>query len=610
MRFHELELHPDVQKGIDDAGFVECTEVQARTIPHSLTGRDVTVQSQTGTGKTATFLIPIFHHLLKPEFAGGKALILAPTRELAVQIEQEAITLGKHLPFGTACFYGGVGYVKQEEAIRDGAQILIATPGRLLDFVKSGKLGFQDVRFVVIDEADRLFDMGFYPDIQQVFRRLPAKDRMVMLFSATMSTRVLNIAWKYMSDPVEVIVTPEQMTVETVTQELYHVAMNEKLGMLLGILEREKPETSLVFANTKRMCEEISRRLEINGYKSRFIIGDLPQRQRLRLIDELKAGEIEVLVATDVAARGLHVNDLDLVINYDIPEDPENYVHRIGRTARAGKQGKAVSLACERFVFGLEAIEELIGMKIPIVRHSDEDLGEDKSSGQRIVVARDQRTRAGAPHPTRSGRPGHRTPRGEHPAHGGHGAHRSEPRPERGPRRPRGAGRPKPSEPVSDRLAYYRDKYGEDFAPAESTGAGSGARSDGHRPPASDAGNRSPSPEAGNRQSGGPEGASGPKRKRRRSRGRRPAEQGAGSPQQQSGSNAGAKGSHGGSRGDDRGGRQSSSRAAAPSSAAKPAGSKPQGTAKRSGPPSQKPAEKKGVLSGLFGLFRRKQGGS
>ena len=497
MRFHEFKLHPDVQKGIDEAGFTECTEVQAKTLPHTLKGSDVTVQSQTGTGKTAAFLIPIFEFLLKPDYAGAKALIMAPTRELAVQIETEARLLGKHLRFTTACFYGGVGYVQQEEAVKGGAQILIATPGRLLDFVDSGKLGFQDVRFVVIDEADRLFDMGFYPDIQKIFRRLPARERMTMLFSATLSTRVQNIAWKFMSDPVEIVVTPEQLTVDTVTQELYHVSLAEKMAVLLGVLKREKPETALVFANTKRACEEISRRLEINGYKSRFIIGDLPQRQRLRLIDELKAGQIAVLVATDVAARGLHVDDLDLVINYDLPEDPENYVHRIGRTARAGKQGRAVSLACERFVFGLEAIEELIGMKIDSRSVADEDLVEDKSRGTRIVVGRDDRTRGGAPHPSRSPRrqsgsgSGGRRPRRHSGKPGREGAeqpaateHKSAEKSDRKPRQDRrqpkpaaktsgqraatqpvaaASGSPSKSEPVSKRLEHYRRKYGEDF---------------------------------------------------------------------------------------------------------------------------------------------------
>ena len=497
MRFHEFKLHPDVQKGIDEAGFTECTEVQAKTLPHTLKGSDVTVQSQTGTGKTAAFLIPIFEFLLKPDYAGARALIMAPTRELAVQIETEARLLGKHLRFTTACFYGGVGYAQQEAAVKGGAQILIATPGRLLDFVDSGKLGFQDVQFVVIDEADRLFDMGFYPDIQKIFRRLPARDRMTMLFSATLSTRVQNIAWKFMSEPVEIVVTPEQMTVDTVTQELYHVSLAEKMAVLLGVLKREKPETALVFANTKRACEEISRRLEINGYKSRFIIGDLPQRQRLRLIDELKAGQIGILVATDVAARGLHVDDLDLVINYDIPEDPENYVHRIGRTARAGKQGRAVSLACERFVFGLEAIEELIGMKIPSRAVDDEDLVEDKSRGTRIVVGRDDRTRGGAPHPSRSPRrqsasgSGGRRPRRHSGKPGREGAeqpaaaeHKTAEKPERKPRHDRrqpkpaaksteqrsatqpadtASGSPSKSEPVSRRLEHYRRKYGEDF---------------------------------------------------------------------------------------------------------------------------------------------------
>jgi ATP-dependent RNA helicase RhlB len=390
MEFAEIELHPQLRRGIDDMGFVECTPVQERTFEHTLEGRDVTVQSQTGTGKTAAFLITIFQLLTEDEnYKGRQAYIVAPTRELAVQIEREAQRIGAHMPYRIANFYGGVGYGPQEKALKEGVDVIIGTPGRLLDFHRSKKLPFDNIGIVVIDEADRLFDMGFYPDIRRMMRDMPPREkRLTMLFSATLNTKVRNISWQYMNDPEEIDIEPEHLTVDTVQQELYHVGRQEKLSLILGLLERYKPENGLIFTNTKQAAEEVSLRLQYNGFSAQFIMGDLPQRKRMKLIDGMKDGSVRFLVATDVAARGLHVEGLDIVINYDLPEDPENYVHRIGRTARAGASGQAVSLACERYVYSLESIEELIGMKIPVGTLSDADFKEDASGGMPLGQVR------------------------------------------------------------------------------------------------------------------------------------------------------------------------------------------------------------------------------
>ncbi len=381
-------------RGIEDAAFVECTPVQEKTLALTLAGKDVAVQSQTGTGKTAAFLISLFNLRLKDDrFKERASLVIAPTRELAVQIEDEAKLLGGHTGVKIGTFYGGVGYAKQEQQLAEGVDLIIGTPGRLIDFAKQRKLDLSRVGIVVIDEADRLFDMGFYGDIVWLLQRTPAVDqRVTMLFSATLGTRVQNIAWRHMNAPQSIEIEPEQVTVDLINQRLYHVASEEKLPVLLGLLKQENPSSALIFTNTKRMAEELAKRLSINGLPSTFIMGDLPQSKRLRIITDMKEGKTRFLVATDVAARGLHIDDLDYVINYDLPEDPENYVHRIGRTARAGKTGTAVSLACERFVYGLEAIEEFIGRKIPTDSVSDSLMETDESAGQRISVGRDSRS--------------------------------------------------------------------------------------------------------------------------------------------------------------------------------------------------------------------------
>ncbi|MBT3272790.1 MAG: DEAD/DEAH box helicase [Spirochaetales bacterium] len=391
MKFEEFNLGEDLLRGIKETGFTECMQVQEESLKSTLEKKDVYVQSQTGSGKTAAFLVSIFELFTRETFENKRALVIVPTRELAVQIEREAKTIGAFLPYRIGSVYGGVGYAEQEKMLRERYEIIIGTPGRLIDLEQSRKLKFKDTSILVIDEADRLFDMGFLPDLRKMLRKMPDKNhRMTMLFSATLSNRVWQLAWEHMNDPVEIAMNPEKLTVDEITQELYHVSRDEKLGTLLGILEKEKPENTLIFSNTKSGAYDLAHRLSRNGYSCEYIIGDMPQKKRIHVIDLLKAGKLSFLVATDVAARGLHVDDLDLVVNYDIPEDPENYVHRIGRTARAGKSGKAISLACERFVYGLEAIEALIDTKIPVVWADHDMLKEDKSAGMHFNRHRDK----------------------------------------------------------------------------------------------------------------------------------------------------------------------------------------------------------------------------
>ena len=386
MRFEDFNLDENILKGIEKAGFVQCTDVQAESLKYTLEGKDILVQSQTGTGKTAAFMIPLYHLLINNEkMKGKKALILAPTRELALQIEKEGKLLASFLNIKIGCFYGGVGYNQQEKILKDGVDIYVATPGRLMDFASNGKIKYGEFGIIIIDEADRMFDMGFFPDVKRIMKKMvSSSERISMLFSATLNNKVKNLAWEFMNDPVEVNISADQVTVDKINQVLYHVGTKEKINLLLGILKKENPQNVLVFTNTKQDAVRVAARLAGNSFECDYIIGDLPQNKRTKIIENIKSGKLKYLVATDVAARGLHINDLDLVINFDIPEDFENYVHRIGRTARAGKAGKAVTFACEKFVYGLEAIESFIKMKIPVEWADDEMFAKDESSDEFI----------------------------------------------------------------------------------------------------------------------------------------------------------------------------------------------------------------------------------
>jgi len=384
MYFKELNLNPPLLRGIAERGYTVLTQVQEETLARTLQGEDVAVQSQTGTGKTAAFLITIFERMLatRPE-ARKKALIICPTRELAVQIEGEANLLNAHLGLSIGCFYGGVGYATQLGLLKNGVDVIIGTPGRLLDLSDSGRLSLKDVGYLVIDEADRLFDMGFLPDLRKIIRKMPERGRrQSMLFSATLNRVSRLVAAEYLNHPVAIECTPEQLTVDTITQELYHVKSHIKLNLLLGLLKRDAPRNVLIFANMRHVAFRVAKELEANGYRSFHLTGDLPQNDRLRIMNNFMAGKFPILVATDLAARGLHIDDLEMVVNYDIPQDFENYVHRIGRTARAGKGGKAITLASEGTDDHLEAIEKFIGAKIPVRKVTDDmfarDLGLEK----------------------------------------------------------------------------------------------------------------------------------------------------------------------------------------------------------------------------------------
>ena len=377
MRFEELDIPPPILAGIRAAGFTECTPVQALTLPEALQGRDIAAQAQTGTGKTAAFLIAVFSRMLisSPPGPGPspRALVIAPTRELVIQIEAEARLLSASTDFRIVSAYGGIDYIKQRDDIARGVDMLIGTPGRLIDYLKQRVYSLKKTRFLVIDEADRMFDMGFISDLRFLLRRMsPYDQRQSMLFSATLSTRVMELCYEHMNNPERFSATPEKLTVDMVDQELYHVSKEEKLGLLLGLLKRESGGHYIIFCNMKSTADRLKLFLIANGFPAAAITGDLPQEKRLRVLNRFRNGTLSILIATDVASRGLHVDGITHVINYDLPQDAEDYVHRIGRTARAGASGKAISLACEDYVYSLPDVEEYIRQKIPVIPVTDE----------------------------------------------------------------------------------------------------------------------------------------------------------------------------------------------------------------------------------------------
>src|SRR5437016_5248177 len=370
-RFDSFDLAPEVRAGIESAGFTHCTPIQEKVLPLTLAGRDVAGQAQTGTGKTAAFLITIFTRLLAHERPGRpaapRALVTAPTRELVVQIASDARLLGQATPFTIHAVYGGIDYRKQRQDVQGGVDVLIGTPGRLIDYFRQRVFDLRSVEVLIIDEADRMFDMGFIKDLRYILRQLPPYDRrQSMLFSATLSYEVMELAYVFMNDAVRVSITPEQVTAENAEHLVYHVAKNEKLPLLIGLLRKAGTDPRvLIFVNMRRSAERLVRWLEANGFAAAAITGDVDQRRRLRILGDFKEGRLPILVATDVASRGLHIEGVTHVFNYDLPFDAEDYVHRVGRTARAGASGRAVSLACEEYVDGLEAIERFIGFKLP-----------------------------------------------------------------------------------------------------------------------------------------------------------------------------------------------------------------------------------------------------
>jgi ATP-dependent RNA helicase RhlB len=371
--YASLPLAPTVMQGVTEAGFVYCTPIQAQALPVALQGKDLAGQAQTGTGKTAAFLVSLFETLVsKPPAAGHqpgsiRALVVAPTRELAMQIFNDAETLGKFTGLRLAVVFGGVDYEKQRKQLEGGVDVLIGTPGRLIDYYKQHVYDLKHAQVLVLDEADRMFDLGFIADIRYILRRLPPpQQRQSMLFSATLSQRVLELAYEHMNDPVQVEIEPDKVTIDRVRQVIYFPSMSEKVPLLVSLLRAAEAHRTMVFVNMRRTADRLEGSLRANGVNAQALSGDVPQNKRLRFLREFHEGKLAVLIATDVASRGLHIPDVSHVFNFDLPQDPADYVHRIGRTARAGADGDAISFGCEEYAISLPDIENYIGHKIPV----------------------------------------------------------------------------------------------------------------------------------------------------------------------------------------------------------------------------------------------------
>jgi len=377
LRFDTLNLHETVRRGIADAGFEFCTPIQASTLPIALDGKDVAGQAQTGTGKTAAFLIAAYQYVLTKSAADPapegpaqpRIFILAPTRELAIQIAKDADVLGRHTGLKISLAFGGTGYETQRRDLEAGTDVLIGTPGRIIDYFKQGVFRLDQVQVVILDEADRMFDLGFIKDIRYLLRKLPAPDqRLNMLFSATLSHRVLELAYEHMNEPDLIQIEPDKVTADRVRQAIFFPSNKEKIPLLVGLIREMGAARIMVFVNTKREAESIQAWLQANGIDASAISGDVPQKKRMSMLMRFQTGELPVLIGTDVASRGLHIPDVQYVINFDLPQDREDYVHRIGRTARAGAAGDAISFGCETYAIALPDIEDYIGHKIPVAK--------------------------------------------------------------------------------------------------------------------------------------------------------------------------------------------------------------------------------------------------
>jgi ATP-dependent RNA helicase RhlB len=421
LSFDSLNIPESVKRGIAEQGFTRATPIQAQTLPVALAGRDVAGQAQTGTGKTAAFLIALFNRLLtdsgnpnRPVNA-PRAIVIAPTRELAVQIHSDALAVGKFTGLKFAIVFGGVDYDKQRRILEEGVDVLIGTPGRIIDYFKQHVFDLRHIQVAVMDEADRMFDLGFIKDIRFILRRLPhPTSRLTMMFSATLSHRVMELAYEHMNNPELIRIEPDKMTVDSVKQVLYFPSTEEKIPLLMGLLRRIDARRTMVFVNTKRIAEVLERTLTANGFVAQAISGDVPQTKRLKMMRDFHDGEIAVLIATDVASRGLHIPDVSHVFNFDLPNDAEDYVHRIGRTARAGAAGDAISFGCEEYAIALPDIERYIGHQIPRAAIDAVDLAavtapppaEWRERAPRYGQSRGSAGRPGGSRPGGHGRPG------------------------------------------------------------------------------------------------------------------------------------------------------------------------------------------------------------
>jgi len=390
--FAQFDLVQSLKTALDKVGYTQCTPIQAKSLPILMTNKDIAGQAQTGTGKTLAFLVATINHLLKNPIEGERkasqvrSLIMAPTRELAIQIYNDAKPLAESTGLKLALVYGGDGYEKQISDLEKGADIVIATTGRLIDFMKQGHIDLSFVQAAVLDEADRMFDLGFIKDIRYIFNRMPpATKRLNMLFSATLSFKVRELAYDNMNDPEHIEIEPTQKTSVNVKEEIFYPANEDKIPLLLTLLEEEWPDKAIIFANRKHKCEEVWGYLVADGHRAGLLTGDVPQKKRMKILEQFTKGDIDILVATDVAARGLHISDVTYVFNFDLPDDAQDYVHRIGRTGRAGATGNSISFACEQFAMNLPPIEEYISHQIPVSPYERDALITDIAPPKRIA---------------------------------------------------------------------------------------------------------------------------------------------------------------------------------------------------------------------------------
>ncbi len=377
LRFSELGLFPEINRALDEMGFETCSPIQEKSLPYSLSSHDVVGKAQTGTGKTAAFLLAVFEDLLRanrsgeseePRYAGeARALILAPTRELVVQIAKDAQQIGKYAGLSVHTLVGGMDYNRQLNKLHsDLVDILVATPGRLIDFCEKREVFLDQLEVLVIDEADRMLDMGFIPQIKRIVRQAPKNThRQTLMFSATFPDDVRRLAEQWTHDAIRVEIEPERVATDSIEQKVYMVSTEEKLPLLCKLFDDPDVGSMIVFANRRDECRKLHARLTKRKLNVGLLTGDIPQGKRIRTLEDFKSGKLHALVATDVAGRGIHISDVTHVVNYTLPDEPEDYVHRIGRTGRAGKTGVSISFACEEDSFRLPAIEELLGEKLP-----------------------------------------------------------------------------------------------------------------------------------------------------------------------------------------------------------------------------------------------------
>jgi ATP-dependent RNA helicase RhlB len=409
-QFSDLPINEQVIKALSAANFNHCTPIQALSLPPLLAGHDIAGQAQTGTGKTIAFLVATFHYLLanpQPNKKQPRAIIMAPTRELAVQIFNDAELLSQHTGISLGLIYGGEGYESQRDSLQKGVDIIVGTTGRIIDYYKQNIFSLEGIQVAVLDEADRMFDLGFIKDIRFLFNRMPkATERLSMLFSATLSYRVQELAYEHMNNPTHLQIEPERKTAERVEEELFYPSDEDKMPLLLSLMEEEWPDKAIVFANTKHSCEKVADWLQADGHRVGLLSGDVPQNKRLKILENFTTGVLDILVATDVAARGLHIPMVSHVINYDLPDDAEDYVHRIGRTGRAGESGKSISFACEKYALNLPAIETYVEHSIAVTEYDPSTLIRDVTAPaprfkKRMQSGRNHPKRPSGPRPQR-----------------------------------------------------------------------------------------------------------------------------------------------------------------------------------------------------------------